>query len=363
MRGTDMMQEVLFTTVHLETFVPADHPLRPIRKLVNEALGRLSGLFGTMYADGGRESVAPERLLRALLLQVFYSIRSERLLVEQISYNLLFRWFIGLTIDDPVWNHSTFSKNRDRLLEHEAVAAFFREVLELAERRGWLSREHFTVDGTLIQAWASHKSFRPKDEPPEGGGDAGRNPSVDFRGHPRSNETHCSTTDPEARLYRKSQSTAAILCYQGHVLMENRSGLVLGAQVSEATGKAERETALAMLAALPGAHRKTVAADKAYDTADFVAGVRELGITPHVAQNTTNRQSAIDGRTVRHPGYAVSQRTRKLIEERFGWAKTVGNIRQTVFRGLERVGQHFTLTMAACNLVRMRTLLAAEAGP
>jgi transposase len=361
MRGADAMQESLFTVAKLDDFVPDEHPLRAVRVLVNEALGRLDGLFGTIYADTGRESIAPEKLMRALLLQVFYSVRSERLLMEQMRYNLLFRWFVGLAIDDAVWDHSVFSKNRDRLLAHEVVEVFFAEVMALADKRGLLSKEHFSVDGTLIQAWASQKSFRPRDgsddQRPSGGG---RNAQADWKGRPRSNDTHASTTDPDARLYRKSQNTASILCYQGHVLMENRTGLVVGAMVSHADGTGERAAALAMLDALPGAHPKTVGADKAYDSADFVAACRSRSVTPHVAQNDARRGgSAIDARTTRHEGYQISQTIRKRIEEHFGWGKTVGRIRQTVFRGIDRVDQHFKLTMSASNLVRMARILFA----
>ena len=355
MRGSDVMQESLFTVSKLDDFVPSDHPLRAIRLLVNEALSRLNGLFGTIYADTGRESIAPEKLMRALLLQVFYSIRSERQLMEQMHYNLLFRWFVGIAIDDAVWDHSVFSKNRDRLIEHEVIEAFFTEVMTLAEKRNLLSKEHFSVDGTLIQAWASQKRFRPRDgsddQPP---GEGGRNAQADWKGQPRSNDTHESQTDPDARLYRKSRNTAAILCYQGHVLMENRSGLAVSAMVTHADGTGERMAALAMLDCVPGSHAKSVGADKAYDTADFVAGCRERNIVPHVAQNSARRGgSAIDGRTTRHEGYRLSQVVRKRIEEHFGWGKTVGGIRQTVYRGLKRVDQHFKLTMTASNIVRI----------
>jgi transposase len=360
MRGSDATQEALFTFSKLEDFVPADHPLRSVRTLVNESLQRLNGLFNAIYADSGRASIAPEKLIRALLVQVLYSIRSERQLMEQIRYNLLFRWFVGLAIDDAVWDHSVFSKNRDRLLEHEVVEAFFTEVMTLAEKAGLLSKEHFSVDGTLIQAWASHKSFRAKDgsdEPPPGG--SGRNAEANWRGRRRSNETHASTTDPDARLYRKGKSHPAIMAYQGHALMENRSGLVVGAVVTHADGFGERKAALAMLQRLPGAGRKSLGADKAYDTREFVAACRERGVTPHLARNESNRASAIDGRTVRHSSYAVSQVVRKRIEEHFGWAKTIGRIRQTVYRGLNRVDQHFKLTMTASNLVRMARILGA----
>lgn len=365
MRGADGMQESLFTVAKLDDFVPPDHPLRPIRLLVNEALTRLNGLFNAIYADTGRQSIAPEKLLRALLLQVFYSIRSERQLMEQLHYNLLFRWFVGLAIDDAIWNHSVFSKNRDRLLEHEVVESFFTEVMTLADKAGLLSKEHFSVDGTLIQAWASQKSFKPKDGSDDQGPSAGgRNAQADWKGKRRSNDTHASTTDPDARLYRKSDNTASILCYQGHVLMENRSGLVVGAVVSHADGTGEREAALAMIDAVPGARPKTLGADKAYDTADFIAACRRRNITPHVAQNIGRRGgSAIDGRTTRHEGYRLSQAIRSRIEEHFGWGKTVGRIRQTLFRGIRRVDQHFKLTMTASNIMRMaRILFAAPQG-
>jgi transposase len=355
------MQESLFTVAKLDDFVPSDHPLRNVRVLVNEALGRLNTLFNTIYADSGRESIAPEKLIRALLLQVFYSVRSERQLMEQMRYNLLFRWFVGLAIDDDVWDHSVFSKNRDRLLEHEVVEAFFTKVMALADKKGLLSKEHFSVDGTLIQAWASQKSFRPKDgSDDQTPSDGGRNAQADWKGQPRSNDTHASKTDPDARLYRKSHNTASNLCYQGHILMENRSGLVVGAVVSHADGTGERAAALTMLDAVPGSRPRTVGADKAYDTADFIAACRSRNVTPHVAQNDGRRGgSGIDGRTTRHEGYRLSQVIRKRIEEHFGWGKTIGKIRQTVFRGIQRVDQHFKLTMTASNLTRMARILFA----
>ena len=361
MRGSDGMQEALFTVAKLEDFVPADHPLRSIRDLVNEALGRLNVLFNLIYADTGRASIAPEKLLRAMLIQVFFSVRSERQLVEQIRYNLLYRWFIGLAIDDEVWDHSSFSKNRDRLLEHAVVESFFTEVMALADRHNLLSRDHFSVDGTLIQAWASHKSFTSKDAGDGGSnGGGGRNAQTDWHGKRRSNATHASTTDPDARLFRKGQNTAAILAYQGHVLMEHRSGLVVGAVVTHADGYGERAAALAMLDTLPGRHPRTIAADKAYDTRDFVQACRERRVTPHVASHATRwGGSAIDARTTRHPGYAVSQIKRKRIEEHFGWGKTVGRIRQTVYRGLRRVDQQFKLTMTASNIVRMARIFCS----
>ena len=362
MRGSDGMQEALFTLAKLEDFVPTDHPLRAIRDLVNEALGRLGGLFNLIYADTGRASIAPEKLLRAMLIQVFFSVRSERQLMEQVRYNLLYRWFIGLAIDDAVWDHSTFSKNRDRLLEHDVAESFFTEVMALADKRQLLSKEHFSVDGTLIQAWASHKSFVPKDgssDDANGGGAGGRNTQANWKGKPRSNDTHASTTDPDARLFRKSHNTAAIMSYQGHVLMENRSGLVVGAVVTHADGMGERAAALAMLDTLPGTHPKTVAADKAYDTRDFIAACRQRRVTPHVARNDTRiGGSTLDGRTTRHPGYAISQTMRKRIEEHFGWGKTIGRIRQTLYRGIRRVDQHFKLTMTASNIVRIARILA-----
>jgi transposase len=355
MRGADAMQEGLFTVAKLDDFVPADHPLRAVRILVNDALRAMNDQFNAIYADSGRDSIAPEKLVRALLLQVFYSIRSERQLCEQLRYNLLFRWFVGLALDDAIWDHSVFSKNRDRLLEHQVVEGFFAEVMRVADGRGLLSKEHFSVDGTLIQAWASQKSFRPKDgsddQRPGGGG---RNAQADWKGQPRSNDTHVSTTDPDARTYRKSRNTASILCYQGHVLMENRSGLVVSAVVTHADGFGERHAALAMLDALPGTGRRSVGADKAYDTGNFVAACRERNVTPHIARNDTrNGGSAIDGRTTRHPSYRLSQIVRKRIEEHFGWGKTIGRIRQTVFRGLKRVDHQFKLTMTASNLIRI----------
>lgn len=357
MRGADGYSEQLFTMVRLEEFVPQSHPLRPIRAWTNEALASMDGRFAAMYeADikGGRPSIAPEKLLRAMLLQVLYSIRSERQLTEQITYNLLFRWFVGLSIDDEVWNHSVFSKNRDRLIGHDAVTVFFESTVEMARRRGLLSSEHFSVDGTLIQAWASHKSFRPRD-----GGDDDRPPG-NWHGEKRCNETHQSTTDPEARLYRKSLGTAAMMSYQGHILTDNRHGLVVDVRASESSGRAEREVATQMLGDLPQSSRRiSVGADKAYDTKGFVRNCRSLSVTPHVAQNH-NRMggSAIDGRTTRHKGYDVSQRRRKCIEQCFGWAKQIGPIRQVMVRGVQKVGQVLTLTMAAYNLTRLRTLMA-----
>jgi IS5 family transposase len=296
-----------------------------------------------------------------MLVQVFFSVRSERQLMEQVRYNLLYRWFIGLAIDDEVWDHSSFSKNRDRLLEHAVVEYFFTEVMVLADKRKLLSKEHFSVDGTLIQAWASHKSFVRKDgRSDDANGGGGRNAQADWKGKPRSNDTHASTTDPDARLFRKSHNTAAIMAFQGHVLMENRSGLVVCAVVTHADGLGERAAALTMLDTLPGRRPRTIAADKAYDTRDFIDACRQRRVTPHVAANDTRiGGSAIDGRTTRHSGYAVSQTIRKRIEEHFGWGKTIGRIRQTLYRGLRRVDQHFKLTMTASNIVRMARMFSA----
>lgn len=358
MRGADITQESLFTVAKLDDFVPATHPLRAIRKLADTALQRMSALFDTLYADTGRASIAPEKLMRAQLLQLFYSLRSERMLMEQLGYNLLFRWFVGLAIDDPVWDHSVFSKNRDRLNAQAVAAEFLSEVVRLAEKQGLISDEHFSVDGTLLQAWASQKSFRPKDDTPDDPGPGPRNAPPDFKGHKRSNGTHASTSDPDARLYRKSHNTGAQLSYMGHVLMEHRSGLVRSAHVTLAGGRGEREAALAMLGKLGGRRRRTLAADKAYDTADFVAACRALGVTPHVAQNTNGRRSAIDGRTTRHAGYGLSLKIRAWIETHFGWLKAAAGLRQVKQRGLERIDALFQLAMAASNLVRLPKLLA-----
>ena len=357
MRGNDMQQQAMFSYLSPEARVPSDHPLRPIRDMVNQALAELSGEFQAMYSRQGRPSIPPEKLLRSLLLQILYTIRSARLLMEQLDYNLLFRWFVGLSMDDKVWDHSVFSKNQERFLDSDLAAAFFARILEQAAAAKLLSDEHFTVDGTLIEAWASVKSFRPKDAPPPESG--GRNPAVDFHGEKRLNQTHASTTDPEARLFRKGKGKEAKLCFMGHVLMENRNGLIISPRLTAATGTAEREAADDMVGNLRGRHRITVGADKAYDTQDFIQSLRTLKTTPHVAQNCNGRKSAIDGRTTRHPGYAVSQRLRKRVEEIFGWMKTVGNLRKTRHRGKDRVGWVFTLTAAAYNLVRIRNLRPA----
>jgi transposase len=318
MRGTDSQQQAMFSYVSTERRVPKNHPLRPIRAMVNQALREMSEDFDRMYSTIGRPSIPPERLVRASLLQMLYSVRSEQLLMEQLDYNLLFRWFVGLETDDPVWDPSTFSKNRDRFLGGEVSRRFLAQVVGQARDEGLLSDEHFSVDGTLIEAWASMKSVRPKDGTGEDPPSQGRNPTVDFRGEKRSNDTHASTTDPTARMYRKGKGKETTLCYMGHVLMENRNGLVVDACTTLATGKAEREAAVDLLKPVAGTKRLTVAADKGYDTGDFVEAMRELRVTPHVAQNTSGRRSAIEGRTTGHPGYTVSQRIRKRIEEVFG---------------------------------------------
>jgi transposase len=338
--------------------VPADHPLRAIKVLSDTVLSRLTGDFAALYASTGRPSIPPEQLLRSQLLQAFFTIRSERQLMQQITYNMLFRWFIGLAMDAPVWDVTVFTKNRDRLLEGNIARRFLAELLAEPTVLPLLSSEHFSVDGTLIEAWASMKSFKPKDgsgEPPG----PGRNGEHDFHGDKRSNATHASTTDPDARLFRKSSGQPAQLCHMGHLLMENRNGLIVDTRLTLATGTAEREAAIDMISDLPGGTRITLGGDKLFDTADFVAEMRRLGVTPHVAQNNNGRRSAIDARTTRHEGYAVSQRIRKRIEECFGWIKTVGCLRKTRHRGTDLVGWQFTLTAAACNLVRIPKLLMA----
>jgi transposase len=356
MRGHDATQSDIFSYISPEQRVPKDHPLRPVRILVNDALKALSRDFDRMYSEIGRPSIAPEKLLRALLLQILYTIRSERMLMEQLDYNLLFRWFVGLNMDDGIWDVTVFTKNRDRMLRSEVARLFFEAVVEQARLMGLLSDEHFSVDGTLIEAWASQKSFQKKENGESGNDGSGGNVSVNFHGEQRSNQTHESTTDPDARLYRKGKGKEAKLCYAGHVLMENRNGLAIDGQISKATGTAEREAALDMLADVSGEKRVTVGTDKAYDTHDFVEQTREMKITPHVTQNTNGRSSAIDGRTTRHEGYSVSLRCRARIEEIFGWLKTVGGQRKTRYRGEEKVGWMFDLSLAAYNLVRMRNL-------
>jgi len=391
MRGSDETSGSLFSYVGLEERIPTRHPLRKIGQIVNDALASLDGDFSVLYAADGRPSIAPERLLRASLIQILFSIRSERQLMEQMQYNLLFRWFVGLGIDDHVWVPTVFTKNRDRLLTTDIARKFLAATLAHREVAPLLSDEHFSVDGTLVRAWASMKSFQPKPEAVPPGSDSGpddpplpppaadaaqpdpnpetapmtsakpkdRNAEIDFHGQKRSNATHASITDPEARLYKKSPGTGASLCFLGHTLMENRNGLIVETEMTQADGHAERRAALDMVHRhSPGSTRRlTLGADKGYDCADFVKALRQACVTPHVAQKI--RYSAIDGRTTRHPGYAVSQKRRKKIEEPFGWAKTVGPMAQTMMRGVKRVGAQFTLTMAACNLARLPRLLAA----
>jgi transposase len=416
MRGSDETSGSLFSYVDLEARVPQKHPLRVIRAVVNDVLVALDGEFSAMYKAFGRPSIPPEKLLRGSLIQAFYTVRSERQLMEQLEYNLLFRWFVGLGIDDPVWDHSTYSKNRDRLLDADVAKKFLAAILAHGKVAPLLSNDHFTVDGTMVNAWASMKSFVPKDPPPAPPGADGppagsgappdqpagpvpaatpetpsdapqdskkdtapmliapaataadadkksRNEEVDFHGQKRGNATHRSTTDSEARLYRKGKGKEARLSYMGHALTENRHGLVVGVTLTQATGTAEREAAKAMIEAHdPGSERRlTVGADKAYDTAEFVADLRGMCVTPHVAQNNKGRRSAIDGRTTRHEGYAVSQKKRKLIEEAFGWAKTIGGLARPMRVGKARMGFAFTFTMAAYDLIRLPRLFAEAA--
>lgn len=367
MRGSDRRSGSLFSYVDLEERVRSDHPLRAIRKIADAAFETLTEDFSGLYSGLGRPSIPPEMLLRAMLLQAFYSIRSERQMMERLEFDLLFRWFVGLGIDDAAWDHSTFSKNRDRLLDGEIAAKFLAAVLAQPKVKRLLSSEHFSVDGTLIEAWASMKSFKPK--APDGGeppapppASGGRNAEVDFKGQKRSNDTHESTTDPEARLYRKGSGMEAKLCFIGHALMENRSGLIVDTRLTAADGHAERIAALSMIeprADRPGAI--SLGADKAYDAEDFVNELRSLNVRPHVAQNDNGRRSAIDKRTTRHPGYAMSQRIRKRIEESFGWIKTTAGRRKTRFRGRDKVGWDFAFAAAAYNLIRLPKLLGAAA--
>jgi len=353
MRGNDdQLQSGMFSYVSLEDRIPAAHPLRGVRKLADEVLAEMSKDFDGLYAKVGRPSIPPERLFRALLLQVFYSVRSERLLMEQLDYNLLFRWFVGLEIDEPVWNHAVFSKNRDRLLNQDVAQQFFARVK--AKAAGLMSDEHFTVDGTLIEAWAGHKSFQRKDgEDKPGSGDG-----ANFHGEKRSNQTHESKTDPDARLYKKSAGQEAKLSYLGHVLVENRHGLIAAAMTTHADGTAERDAALLMLDELQRRRstRITVGADKGYDAKDFVCTVRELRVTPHVSQNTSNRRSVIDGRTTRHPGYELSLSKRWLVEKPFGWLKQIGPLKKVKLRGLAKVDWIFVFSCAAFNLLRIPKL-------
>ena len=360
MRGDDAICGSLFSYIDLEKRIRPDHPLRVIRAVANTALKSLSGEFAKLYSPIGRESIPPERLMRALLLQAFYSIRSERQLVERIDYDLLFRWFVGLGIEDPVWDATSFTKNRDRLLEGDMAAQFLAAVLSQDKVKALLSSDHFSVDGTLLEAWASLKSFRPKDgsgEPPG----PGRNGERDFHGERRRNDTHASITDPDARLFRKGLGKEARLCLVAHALMENRNGLIVGAVTTSASGHAERAAALALIephAMTP--QPVTLGADKGYDSADFVMPLQHKAVTPHVAQNTSGRRSAIADRITRHPGYAISQRIRKRVEEAFGWAKTVAGLRKMRHRGLLKVDWQFTLAMAAYDLVRLPKLLAED---
>jgi len=359
MRGADERSGSLFSYVDLEWRVPADHPLRAIRVMVNAALAELDAEFEALYAPIGRPSIPPEKLLRSSLLQAFYTIRSERQLMERLNFDLLFRWFVGLGIDDEVWDHSVFSKNRDRLLEAEISAKFLAAILTQPEVKRLLSNDHFSVDGTLVQAWASLKSFKAKNDDEEPPPADGRNEEVDFRGEKRSNRTHASTTDPEAMLYRKGPGMEARLCFIGHALMENRNGLFVDARLTKVSGHAERLAALDMIE--PYADRPnaiTLGGDKGFDAADFVMELRDINVTPHIAQNTT-RRSAIDRRATRHSGYEISQRIRKRVEEGFGWMKTIGGIGRMKYRGRERVAWTFTLAAAAYNLIRMPKLMEA----
>ena len=359
MRGDDPRHDGMFSYVTPEARVRADHPLRPIRRMTDAALQRLSPRFDRLYSTLGRPSIPPEKLLRALLLQMLYSIRSERLLMEELDYNILYRWFVGLSLDDPIWDATTFTKNRDRLLDGDVADAFFAKVLAAIKADGLLSDEHFTVDGTLLEAWASHKSFKPKSDagrPP----DDPKNPTVNFHGETRRNDTHQSTTDPDARLYKKAVGREAKLAYLGHLLTENRHGLIVDTAVTAASGTAERDAAIVMLGELPLTTRRvTVGADKLYDTRDWVATVRRMHVTPHVAASVHRcGGSAIDGRTLRHAGYAMSQRKRKLIEQAFGWMKTVGLLRKLRHRGGRLIDWIFTFAATAYNLVRWRNLMA-----
>jgi transposase len=362
MRGIDHQQADMYSYVSPEARVREDHPLRAVRKMADEALKNMTNRFEAMYARTGRPSIPPEKLLRAQLVQMLYSIRSERLLMEEIDYSMLFRWFVGMNLDEPVWDATVFTKNRNRLLEGDVAREFLSEVVKQAQAKGLTSDEHFTVDGTLIEAWASLKSFQRKDgthQPPDDPG----NPTVNFHGEKRSNQTHASTTDADALLARKGSGKEAKLSYNGNLLTENRNGLIVNTEVFPANGLAERAAAMAMLEKIPGDQRVTVGADKGYDTRDFVAECRNLHVTPHVAQNTKRSGgSAIDARTTRHSGYAVSQQKRKRIEECFGWLKTIALMRKVRHRGIEKVGWVFTFAAAAYNLVRMRNLLASPVG-
>ncbi len=365
MRGTPERQLSMLSSLSTEDLIPVDHPIRRIRVVVDEVLAGLDGEFDAMYAALGRRSVPPETLLKATVLMAMYSMRSERAFCERLNYDMLFKWFLELPIDAASFDASTFAKNRQRLLDHAIADVFFAAVVEQAKLRRYMSSEHFSVDGTLLQAWASNKSFKPNEPSGDGDGNGfkGRNAEVDFKGQKRSNATHTSRTDPEAMLFRKSNNTAAELSYMGHLLIENRSGLITDAELTQATGFAERDCAAAMLARLPKrSRRRTIAADKNYDTKGFVADVRELGFTPHVAQNNKGRRSAIDGRTTRHTGHSVSQRIRKRVEEPFGWIKTVGAGRKVRYIGQDRNRAWFKFEAATYNLIRICALDAAAAG-
>jgi transposase len=361
MRGIDNQQVDIFSYISPEHRVRKDHPLRTVRAMTDEILKRMSPLFDAMYAAGGRPSIPPEKLLRAQLLQMLYSVRSERLLMEEIDYSILYRWFVGLNLDEPVWDATSFTKNRDRLLEGAVAKEFLAQVVERARAAGLISDEHFTVDGTLLDAWASLKSFQAKDKqdaPPDDPG----NPTVDFHGQERSNETHESKTDPDALLARKGKGKEAKLSYNGNLLVENRNGLIVNAELLQANGRAERDAALLMLEQVPGDSRITVGGDKGFDTAEFVDQCRHMNVTPHVAQNEGRRGgSAIDARTTRHAGYKVSQKKRKRIEECFGWLKDIALLRKLKHRGLFKVAWIFTFAAAAYNLVRMRKLIPIPA--
>jgi len=364
-RTKDTKQQVFFSYKSIEDRIPKDHPIRALKKLVDEALEKMSKDFGRLYSHTGRPSIPPEQLLRALLIQIFFSVRSERQLVEQLDYNMMFRWFVGLNLDDDIWDATTFTKNRDRLLEGEIAERFFAEVLAMAKMQGLVSHEHFTVDGTIIEAWASQKSFQRKketssdddDTPPSGSG-KGRNPDVNYRGEKRRNDTHESKTDPDARLCRKGQQTGAQLGYMGHALMENRNGLVVDVRVTHAVGKSEHSAAASMASAIRGKHRVTLGGDKGYDSDDLLDELRNMGVTPHIAKNDHERRtSSIDNRTTRHEGYHVSQKKRKLVEQIFGWGKTVGSLRKMKHRGLDLVKSITTMNLAAYNLIRIRNLM------
>jgi transposase len=362
MRGIPDRQLALLSSLSTEDLIPAGHPIRRIRVVVDAVLAEMDGLFEAMYAKSGRPSVPPEMLLKASVLMAMYSMRSERAFCERLNYDMLFKWFLDLPIDAPSFDASTFSKNRQRLLDQNIADEFFAAVVRQAKLRRYMSSDHFSVDGTLLEAWASHKSFKPKDHDDSGDEAKGRNAQVQWHGQKRSNDTHASTTDPDARLYRKSNNTAAQLCYAGHLLIEHRSALIVDAELTAATGFAERDCAVEMLKRLPDStRRRTVAGDKNYDTKGFVADVRQAGFTPHVAQNTTNRRSAIDGRVTRHSGYDVSQRIRKRVEEPFGWVKTVGQGRKLRYIGQDRNRAWFKMTTAVYNIIRITALDAATA--